>query len=622
MIHGVSFFVLPPPPRYPTTNAYGTGLPGAPIPIIETNNTIKNPTGPEFQFSVGEGTYVLREDIHLATPPPHPSEAPIVNPNPLSIAPHPIVAGTKLSLVQFKDRETQPNIYRNPAVSSSRVTQDGNESRISGDTDEDSSVGIGGSGSLGSKSGGEIGHVPEKFGNGNASLSVPATGKNQKKKPKSNIVKSNSSFVSRIITHEALTKRLVERQSEDLMVFANINRAFCWLDMDSTIKQEPLSKILFTKAHPICHDVNMLTRSTSQIDVIIGFSTGDIIWFDPISNKYARINKNGIINSHAVIDIKWLPGSETLFLAAHNDGSLIVYDREKEDVSFFPEDAPDSSVYTNTANGASLMSFFGVRKSVRSSNQKTNPLSYWSVAKGAITAFAFSPDCEHIAVVSEDECLRVLNFVKEKLLDVYPSYYGGLMCVCWSPDGRYIVTGGQDDLVSIWSFPERRIVARCEGHHSWVSSVAFDPWRCDDRTYRFGSVGNDCRLLLWDFSEGMLHKPKVPTQQQRGSVSRAENQSLRYRSNSNVAAVPTVHHEKTMVHAVDPRALTAVLPPVMSKIIDPCPLTQLVFREDSVITTCVDGHLKTWNRPQVVIGNESQVTVSASGSQDRGLANV
>lgn len=83
------------------------------------------------------------------------------------------------------------------------------------------------------------------------------------------------------------------------------------------------------------------------------------------------------------------------------------------------------------------------------------------------------------------------------------------MCVCWSPDGKYVVTGGQDDLVSIWSFDERRIVARCEGHHSWVTSVAFDPWRCDDRTYRFGSVGNDCRLLLWDFSVGMLHKPKA-----------------------------------------------------------------------------------------------------------------
>ena len=81
--------------------------------------------------------------------------------------------------------------------------------------------------------------------------------------------------------------------------------------------------------------------------------------------------------------------------------------------------------------------------------------------------------------------------------------------MCWSPDGRYIVAGGQDDLVLIWSFAERRVVARCEGHHSWVSSVAFDPWRCDERTYRFGSVGNDCRLLLWDFSVGMLHKPKA-----------------------------------------------------------------------------------------------------------------
>jgi hypothetical protein len=113
--------------------------------------------------------------------------------------------------------------------------QDG-ASRISGDTDEDSSTGPGGgSGSLGSKSGENMTHVPEKFGNGNASLSA-TTGKNVKKKPKSNIAKSNSSFVSRIISHDNLAKRLQERSSEDLMIFANINRAFNWLDMDSAIK--------------------------------------------------------------------------------------------------------------------------------------------------------------------------------------------------------------------------------------------------------------------------------------------------------------------------------------------------------------------------------------------------
>lgn len=81
--------------------------------------------------------------------------------------------------------------------------------------------------------------------------------------------------------------------------------------------------------------------------------------------------------------------------------------------------------------------------------------------------------------------------------------------MCWSPDGKYVLTGGQDDLVSIWSMTESMIVARCQGHQSWVTAVAFDPWRCDDRNYRFGSVGEDRRLLLWDFNVGMLHRPKA-----------------------------------------------------------------------------------------------------------------
>jgi WD40 repeat protein len=96
-----------------------------------------------------------------------------------------------------------------------------------------------------------------------------------------------------------------------------------------------------------------------------------------------------------------------------------------------------------------------------------------------------------------------------RLLHQYMSYYGGMMCVCWSPDGRYVVTGGQDDLVSIWSLEDSMLVARCQGHNSWVTSVQFDPWRCDERNYRIGSIGEDCRLLLWDFSVGMLHRPRA-----------------------------------------------------------------------------------------------------------------
>lgn len=71
-------------------------------------------------------------------------------------------------------------------------------------------------------------------------------------------------------------------------------------------------------------------------------------------------------------------------------------------------------------------------------------------------------------------------------------------------------TGGQDDLVSLWSVRDRQILARCQGHQSWVSGVAFDPYVSSSwRNIRFSSVGEDGRLLLWDYSTNTLHRPKV-----------------------------------------------------------------------------------------------------------------
>lgn len=58
----------------------------------------------------------------------------------------------------------------------------------------------------------------------------------KRRKPKNNIVKSNSSFVSRVVPHENLTKRLQERSPDGLFAFANINRALQWLDLSAQNK--------------------------------------------------------------------------------------------------------------------------------------------------------------------------------------------------------------------------------------------------------------------------------------------------------------------------------------------------------------------------------------------------
>ncbi|KAK6354810.1 hypothetical protein TWF696_003942 [Orbilia brochopaga] len=612
----MAMFVLPPPPRYPPTgfslaSPYAMG--GAPMPPMETSNTIAHPTGPEHAFHTGEGQYTLREEIHLATPPPHPSETPITSPNPLAIQPAPPSAGTRISTIIIKtvpgtNRTSQ--IYRNTVLAQNgeAEAEHASEPRTSESTEEDSTDG-------GSKSGTDTAGAStvatstthlmnDKFGGENAVLTHAPTKDNKKRKPKNNIQKSNSSFVSRVIMHEALTKKLQESgASEDLFVFANINRAYHWLNLSAKQnKQESLSKVLFTKSHPICHDVNQLTKSATHIDIIMGFSTGDIVWYEPMSSKYSRLNKNGAINNSAVLDIRWIPGSDNLFLAAHGDGSLVVYDKEKEDAPFVPEEfAEEGETDRKPASG------FFAAKSVNSKIQKFNPVAYWNVAKQAINAFAFSPDHKHLAVVSEDGRLCIINILKEQLLDVFNSYYGGLLCVCWSPDGRYILTGGQDDLISIWSFVDRRIVARCSGHHSWVADLAFDPWSCDARTYRFGSVGEDGRLLLWDFSVGMLSRPKaVAAKQPRGSVSSGTaNGTSRTRPDGQPAgrlrseSVATkVDDDGVVYHPVEPRARTSNLLAIMSKVVDVDPLCQLEFRDDCIITTCREGHIKTWDRPK------------------------
>ncbi|KAI1345833.1 WD40-repeat-containing domain protein [Xylaria sp. FL0043] len=569
--------------------------------MIETNNILSTP---EDQFLVGEGTYVLKEDLLLATPPPHPSEAPVINPNPLATTPQPATAGTKASLLCLEARRPPPAFYRpTPAAAlPGSIAEHPNEWRLSNDA-KVSSDGEGRGTSVSDVGAPSSATAAPAFGDGNALL-APERFKdpNKRRKPKNNMTKSNSSFISRVIINETFSKKMADRPSDGTFLFANINRAFQWLDLSSPSKADYLTKILFTKAHCLSHDVNLVTKSPSHIDIIMGFSTGEIIWWEAMSQRYTRLNKNGVINKTPVSQIRWIPGAENLFLAAHMDGSLVVYDKEKEDAVFSQE---DEEVQPNGENAP--LDRISVLKSVHSKNQKTNPVAVWKLSNQRINAFSFSPDNRHLAVVSEDGTMRIIDYLKEELLGLYNAYYGGFTCVCWSPDGKYVLTGGQDDLISIWYPQETTLIARCQGHQSWVTSVAFDPWRCDEKNYRFGSVGEDCRLCLWDFNVGMLHKPKISSHRQRGSVSsrvptihRAETQGTspgRIRSGSTNSAADGDEIRISINYPVEPRSNVAILPPVLTKIADKDPLSWITFTEESIMTSCKSGHIRTWSRP-------------------------
>ncbi|RKO84565.1 hypothetical protein BDK51DRAFT_30478, partial [Blyttiomyces helicus] len=151
------------------------------------------------------------------------------------------------------------------------------------------------------------------------------------KKSSKTVSKPSSSFVAKISAHEQLAKLLAYRPAENTYMFFNVGKAFIWADFKPVAKQT-LSCIHFKEAFVTCHDVNMLTRD--NMDSVIGFSGGDVMWYSPLSGKYARLNRQGVIKKSCVTCIKWMPGSENLFLAGHEDGSIIIYDKEKDDQNF------------------------------------------------------------------------------------------------------------------------------------------------------------------------------------------------------------------------------------------------------------------------------------------------
>jgi hypothetical protein len=63
----------------------------------------------------------------------------------------------------------------------------------------------------------------------------------------------------------------------------------------------------------------------------LGFTSGDILCFSPITGKYNRLNRAGAIHKYAVTCIKWLPGSETSFIAGFDDGSLMILEKDMDD---------------------------------------------------------------------------------------------------------------------------------------------------------------------------------------------------------------------------------------------------------------------------------------------------
>ncbi|KAH8284111.1 hypothetical protein KR054_010517 [Drosophila jambulina] len=250
-----------------------------------------------------------------------------------------------------------------------------------------------------------------------------------------------------------------------------------------TEMSKPIDKKFYKGTNPSCHDFNASAATPTGAPLLVGFTTGQIQLVSPqVGPREVRklFNEERLIDKTKVTCLKWLPNSPHLFLAAHASGHLYLYNEELPCAATAPSYQP-----FKLGDGYTILTCKA--KSTR------NPLYKWvfSTDNCCVNEFCFSPCGSHLAVVSQDGFLRVFHYDTMELLGIARSYFGGFLCVCWSPDGKYIVVGGEDDLVTVWSLQDRRVVARGQGHRSWISVVAFDPYTTSYTNWDGGDFSDD-----------------------------------------------------------------------------------------------------------------------------------
>uniref|UniRef100_A0A1I8C0D9 WD_REPEATS_REGION domain-containing protein n=1 Tax=Meloidogyne hapla TaxID=6305 RepID=A0A1I8C0D9_MELHA len=350
---------------------------------------------------------------------------------------------------------------------------------------------------------------------------------------------------------------LIEATNYLERICLNIGREIYVFDYSGTNGMADTAKIVDKRVYkgtfPTCHDFNKENSSPSSCLLLIGFSAGQIQLIDPQQKEMPNsklFNEERQIDRTAVTCLRWIPDGRSFFVASHASGNLYLYNDELDSSTISP-------TYQVLKQGDCFTVFTCKSKVSR------NPVHRWQIGTGAINSFAFSgSNSNFIATVSQDGFLRIFNWRTMELIGCMRSYFGGLLCLAWSPDLRYIATGGEDDLLSLYSVTENRVVCRGQGHKSWISEIAFDYFASstnslpndivyDESTmtdeillsstantslmvhtascsssipnhsvfddnqegeinsqlriiYRIGSVGHDCQLCLWDISDDIL----------------------------------------------------------------------------------------------------------------------
>ena len=292
-----------------------------------------------------------------------------------------------------------------------------------------------------------------------------------------------------------------------------------------------------------------------------------VAWFEPKRSLQTLSSEDGEASDPSL-------RLSDLFLSTHADGNAYVYSAALGD-GVDPRFTELRG--SNAVEAISMTLAFGFPEDVSSCEAEKkgipNPFVRMRVGPAALTAAAIAPGGEAVALAGADGQVRVLDVRRVAsgdvfLVDGFKSHFGGVDAVAWAegphddddddasdfakkPNARlgrfradvcadapatprFLLAGGEADVVEVWDRSRRALAARARGHASWVAHVTETPpggdrtsdcldsrsvasrdgvdrdarvdHRYDDlladadapRRLRFASAGQDCRVCFWE----------------------------------------------------------------------------------------------------------------------------
>ncbi len=154
----------------------------------------------------------------------------------------------------------------------------------------------------------------------------------------------------------------------------------------------------------------------------------------------------------------------------------------------------------NTISGFAFLFFIFVSFLINVSSiaQTTKPELVVQIGHtGPVNSVCFSPNGKYALSGSNDNTLKLWDINPGKEIRTFKGHRGTVTSVCFSPDGKFALSGSWDNTLKLWNINTGNEIRTFTGHNEGITSVCFS---YDGKYALSGSW--DLTLKLWDVNTG------------------------------------------------------------------------------------------------------------------------